>query len=312
MKKNKKAVNIKPMKLGTGRRSGRIGYAYIAPWIIGLLVFQLIPLGSSLYYSFTNYNILGEAEFIGLTNYVNAFTKDPTFWDSLGVTLTYVFTSVPAKLIMALAMALILNSKLKGIKLFRTAYYIPSIMGASVAVSILWRFMFMKEGYINTIIEFFGGEPVDWLGSPGTAMFVIVMITVWQFGSSMVLYLAALKNVPNELYESAKIDGAGKVRRLFKITLPMISPIIFFTVIMQLIEAFQSFTAPMLITSGGPAKATYLYGMMLYDNAFRFQKMGYASALSWILFIIIIIFAVVIFKFSNAAVYYEDGGKKRK
>lgn len=292
------------------RNSGYVGYLYIAPWLVGLLLLQLTPLLSSLYYSFTNYNIIGEAQFVGLTNYINAFTKDANFWSSLKSTFIFVFTAVPCKLIMALTMAIILNSKLKGIKLFRTAYYIPSIMGASVAVSILWRFLFMKEGYINVVLSFFGAEPVDWLGTSASAMLLIVLITVWQFGSSMVLYLAALKNIPPELYESARIDGAGKVRQLFKITLPMISPVIFFTIIMQLIEGFQNFTAPMLITSGGPAKATYLYGLLLYDNAFQFRKMGYASALSWILFLIIICFSVIIFKFSNVAVYYEDGGDK--
>jgi oligogalacturonide transport system permease protein len=286
----------------------KIGYLYILPWIIGLLVFQLMPLIGSFIYSFTDYSIVGDTNFVGLKNYITAFTTDANFMKSLSVTLIYVFTAVPTKLIMALVMALILNSKLKGIRLFRTAYYLPSIMGASVAVSILWRFMFMKTGFINNALSSIGLDPVDWMGTPAGALITISLITVWQFGSSMVLYLAALKQVPNELYESARIDGAGPVRRLFKITLPMISPVIFFTLVMQLILGFQDFTAPMLVSSGGPNKATYLYGLMLYDNAFRFFKMGYASALSWILFIIIIIVTVIIFKFSNVMVYYQDGG----
>jgi len=289
----------------------RVGYLYILPWIIGFLVFQLIPLVSSLFFSFTNYTIIGDTKFVGFKNYITAFTLDVNFLKSLRVTLIYVFTAVPTKLLMALTMAMLLNNTLKGIRLFRTAYYLPSIMGASVAVSILWRFMFMKTGYINSVLKFAGLTPVDWTGTPATALITIALITVWQFGSSMVLYLAALKQVPLELHESARIDGAGAIRRFFKITLPMISPVIFFTIIMQLILGFQDFTAPMLITSGGPNKATYLYGLLLYDNAFRFFKMGYASALSWILFLIIITVTIIIFRFSNVMVYYQDGNEKK-
>lgn len=281
------------------------GYLYILPWIIGLLAFQLIPLVSSLFFSFTNYTIIGDTKFVGLNNYITAFTFDANFLKSLRVTLIYAFTAVPVKLLMALTMALLLNYALKGIRLFRTAFYLPSIMGASVAVSILWRFMFMKTGYINSILTYIGFQPVDWMGTAATALFTIELITVWQFGSSMVLYLAALKLVPLELYESARIDGAGALRRLLKITLPMISPVIFFTIVMQTILGFQDFTAPMLVTSGGPNKATYLYGLLLYDNAFRFFKMGYASALSWILFTIIIAVTVIIFRFSNVLVHYQ-------
>lgn len=295
---------------GSKYRSQRIGYLYILPWIIGLLVFQLVPLVSSLVYSFTNYSIIGEVKFVGLKNYITAFTTDVNFLKSLKVTLLYVFTAVPIKLFMAMTMALILNNKLKGIRIFRTAYYLPSIMGASVAVSILWRFMFMKTGYINSILNALGLNSVDWMGTPAGALVTISLITVWQFGSSMVLYLAALKQVPVELYEAARIDGAGPVRRLFNITLPMISPVFFFTLVMQLILGFQDFTAPMMVTSGGPNKATYLYGLLLYDNAFRFFKMGYASALSWILFAIIIIVTIIVFKFSNVMVYYQDGGEE--
>jgi len=286
-----------------------IGLAYIAPWLIGLFVFQLYPLVSSLWYSLTNYAFINEAAFVGPRNYVTAFTKDVNFMKSLSVTLLYVFTAVPAKLVMAMLVALLLNRKLRGTYLFRTVYYLPSILGASVAVSILWRFLFMKEGYINNIIAALGLPAVDWTGRPDTALFTISLITVWQFGSSMVLYLAALKQVPAELYESARIDGAGRLRQFFQITLPMISPVVFFTLVMQLISGFQDFTAPLLVTSGGPAKATYLFGLMLYDNAFRFFKMGYAAALSWVLFAIILVITGIIFRFSNVMVYYEDGGK---
>jgi len=290
-----------------GRRNQWVGYLYILPWLIGFLIFQAGPLFASLYFSFTDYSIIGDINFVGLRNYLTAFTSDVNFIKSLRATLLYVFGAVPLKLSLALLMALILNSKLKGIYIFRTAYYLPSIMGASVAVAILWRFMFMKSGYINSILSFLGFRTFDWIGNPSTALFVIILISVWQFGFAMVLYLAALKDIPTELYESASIDGAGPFRRFFSITLPMISPVIFFTIVMQLIAHFQDFTAPMIVTRGGPLRTTYLYGLFLYDNAFKFFKMGYASALSWILFIIIAIITGIIFKFSNVLVYYRGG-----
>lgn len=285
------------------------GYMYILPWLIGFFVFQMFPLLYSLFYSFTDYSIGSAFSFVGLKNYKYAFQIDSNFKKSLAVTFIYVFTAVPAKLVMAMLMALVLNMKLKFVNAFRTAFYIPSIMGASVAVSILWRFLFMKEGYINNFLSMLGIGPVDWTGDKRYALFTIALITIWQFGSSMILYLNGLKQVPESYYEAAKIDGANPFQRFFSITIPQLSPIIFFTVIMQVITAFQEFTAPMLITSGGPVKSTYLYGLMLYENAFKFYKMGYASALSWILFIIIVIFSLLMFRYSNAKVYYEDGGK---
>ena len=288
-----------------------MGFVYILPWIIGFLVFQLIPLASSLYYSFTDYNMLTEPVWVGLKNYTYAFTRDVKFQKSLLVTLQYVFISVPLKLMVALGIAMLLNFKLKFIGMFRTLYYLPSIMGGSVAVSVLWRFLFMKEGYINELLKFIGLSPVNWLGDSRYALMTISLLTVWQFGSSMVLFLAALKEVPESLYEAARIDGSGKVRMFFQITLPMISPIIFFNLVMQLINGFQDFTPAMLITKGGPANATYLYGMLLYENAFSFYKMGYASALSWILFILLIAITGFMFKSSNAWTYYGDGGKNQ-
>jgi oligogalacturonide transport system permease protein len=285
------------------------GLLYIAPWLLGFLGFQLYPLISSLYYSFTNLGLSGKSKFIGLTNYINALTIDHEFWNSLWVTVVYVFTSVPAKLAFALLIAMILNSKLKFINAFRTIYYIPSILGGSVAVSVLWRFLFMKEGTVNQLLAIFSIPPQDWIGSPHLALFKLDILTVWQFGSSMVLFLAGLKQIPNELYEAGIMDGATKIRMFFTITLPMLTPIVFFNIIMQLVGAFQEFTSAFVITGGGPMQSTYLYGMKLYIEGFRYFKMGYASALSWILFIVILIFTGVIFKSSSKWVYYDDGGK---
>lgn len=284
------------------------GLFFIMPWLIGFLFLQMYPFLASLYYSFTQYSVLGQPKFIGLGNYIRLFTIDPDFKKSILVTMEYALISVPSKLLFALIVALILNMKLKGINGFRTVYYIPSILGGSVAVSALWRLMFMSDGILNKLLELIGLPAVNWLGRAGTAMFTICLLQVWQFGSSMVLFLAALKQIPMDLHEAASIDGAGKMKRFFYITLPIITPIIFFNLIMQTINALQNFTSAFVITNGGPLKSTYLIGMKLYTEGFSNFKMGYASAISWVLFAIILVFTMFIFKSSDAWVYYEDGG----
>jgi oligogalacturonide transport system permease protein len=257
-----------------------------------------------------DYKMFSEPDFTGLKNYIYMFTKDELFWHSLKVTFIYVLVSIPLKLIAALIIALLLNMKLKFINFFRTVYYIPSIMGGSVAIAILWKAMFMKEGYINSLLSLFSIPPVSWLGNPSVALYTLSSLVIWQFGSSMVLFLAGLKQIPAELYEAARVDGASTIKTFFSITLPQLSPIIFFNLIMQIINAFQEFTGPLVITErGGPMNSTYLYVLKIYDEGFRFFKMGYASALSWILFAIILVFTSLIFKSSSSLVYYEDEGK---
>ncbi|WP_080832357.1 carbohydrate ABC transporter permease [Cohnella massiliensis] len=290
------------------RKGQAIGLAYISPWLIGFLVLTLFPFVASLVYSFTDYNMVGSFHFVGLANYVEMFTNDPTFAQSLKVTLLYVLMAVPAKLAIALLVAMALNIKMKGIGFYRTIYYLPSILGGSIAVSVLWRFLFMKEGLVNSMLSSLSISPINWLGDPKLALFTISLLPVWEFGSSMVLFLAGLKQVPQELYEAAKVDGAARFRTFFHITLPLLTPIVLFNLIMQTINAFQQFTAAFVITDGGPMKSTYLYGLMLYDNSFQFFKMGYASAQSWILFVIILLFTLVLFKTSNRWAHYEDGG----
>jgi oligogalacturonide transport system permease protein len=216
--------------------------------------------------------------------------------------------AVPAKLAFALLVAIILNIPMKGIGVFRTVYYLPSILGGSIAVSVLWKFLFMREGLVNKMLSYASLQPIDWLGDPKLALFTITLLPVWEFGSSMVLFLAGLKQVPKELYEAAKVDGSSRFRTFFSITLPLLTPIILFNLIMQTIGAFQQFTAAFVITGGGPVKSTYLYGLMLYDNAFHYFKMGYSSALSWILFVIIMTFTFILLKTSNRWTHYEDGG----
>lgn len=283
------------------------GYVYILPWILGFLIFQLYPLVSSFYYSFTDFNITDAPTFVGLKNYITMFTGDSLFFLSLWNTLKYVFLSVPMKIISALVIAVILNQKLRGINFYRTVYYIPSIFGGSVAIAILWRFLFMDNGFVNRLLTTLHLPAVPWLSSPGVALFTLSLLSVWQFGSSMVLFLAALKQVPEDLYEAARIDGAGRLRIFFRITIPMISPILFFNILMQLVIAFQDFTGAFVITNGGPLQSTYLFALKLYDEGFTYYKMGYACALSWILFVLIIAFTAVFFRFSSAVTYYEDG-----
>lgn len=284
------------------------GLFYVLPWVIGFLIFQLYPFVMSLYYSFTNYNMIKAPVWVGLNNYIRIFTKDKHFFNSLRVTLLYVLMAVPLKLAFALFIAMVLNMELRGINFFRTVYYLPSILGGSVAVSVMWRFLFAKNGIINQLLATLGISGPAWLGDPHWALFTVSLLTVWQFGSSMVIFLAGLKQIPAELYEAAAVDGISKVGAFFKITLPMISSIIFFNLIMQMVNAFQEFTGVFVITNGGPMYSTYLYGMMLYENAFSNFKMGYASALSWILFVIILAFTALTFKSSSYWTYYEDGG----
>jgi oligogalacturonide transport system permease protein len=292
-------------------KSWKWGVLFITPWIIGFALLQAYPLFMSLYYSFTDFSILSAGKWIGTQNYVDLFTQDKYFVKSFLLTIKYTLMSVPLKLIMALIIAMILNMKLKGINLFRTVYYLPSIMGGSVAIAILWKFMFMDEGMVNKALSFFGLPAVNWLGDPKTALITISLLVTWQFGSSMVLFLAGLKNVPIELYEAAAVDGATKLRQFWSITLPMLSPIIFFNLIMQIIHALQEFTSAFIITNGGPNHGTYLIGVKIYEDAFKNLKMGYASASSWILFLTILAVTLLVFKSSDAWVFYNDGGLDR-
>lgn len=289
-------------------RNYKWGILFISPWLLGFFGLQLYPLLQSLYYSFTDFSILSDGKWIGTQNYADLFTKDRYFWKSFTLTIKYVLMTVPMKLLFALFIAMLLNMRLKCINVFRTIYYLPSIMGGSVAVSILWKFMFMKEGIVNRFLGILGIPAINWLGMPDTALLTISLLVVWQFGSSMVLFLAGLKNVPQDLYEAASVDGASKVRQFFSITLPMISPIILFNFMMQTINALQEFTAVSVITNGGPNHGTYLMGLKIYEDAFSTLKMGYASATSWILFLVVLLVTSLLFKSSDAWVFYNDGG----
>ena len=289
-------------------KNWRWGLLFILPWLLGFLILQAYPLIMSLYYSFTNFSILSEGKWVGFDNYIRLFTKDKYFLKSFFLTFKYALMSVPMKLVMALIVAMILNMRLKGINLFRTVYYLPSIMGGSVAISILWRFMFMKEGMLNKMLGAVHIPAVDWLGDPDIALVTISLLVIWQFGSSMVLFIAGLKNVPTELYEAASVDGANKWVQFWNITFPMLTPVVFFNLIMQIIHALQEFTSAFIITNGGPNHGTYLMGVKIYEDAFQNLKMGYASASSWVMFVAILLITLLVFRSSSAWVFYNDGG----
>lgn len=294
------------LRRGGWHKRNRTGLYYVSIWLIGFALFQLYPFITSLWYSFTDYSIFKAPQFVGLDNYVRLFTIDNDFFNSMNVTLQYTFITVPGKVILALLIAMLLNKKLKGVNYIRTIYYIPSLLSGSVAVSILWKVLFMDDGFINNLLAAVHLPAVPWLGSTHTALLTICLLEIWQFGSSMVLFLSALKQVPTSLYEAATIDGAKKHTVFFKITLPMISSVAFFNIIMQLIQALQNFTSAFVVTNGGPSKATYVLGMKLYTDAFRNFRMGYACATSWIMFALMLVMTLVLFATSKKWVYYDN------
>ena len=281
-------------------------FLYLLPWLIGILVLQLYPFISSLIYSFHDYTVGGRMDYIGVDNYIKLLTRDRDFWNSLTATLLFTLYTVPGKVLLALAVAVFLNREIRGINLIRTAYYIPSLFGGSIAIALLWRLMFMDGGLINSMLNSLGFETVHFLGTRGIALRVICALEIWQFGSSMVMFLAALKNVPRQLYEAAQIEGAGWWKQFFHITLPQISPIMFFTLLNQTIQEFQNYTSPAIITGGGPRKSTYVLGMFLYQEGFSYFHMGYASAISWIEFTVILILTLILFSSSRFWVHYAD------
>ncbi len=290
----------------TSKRYGYVGVLYIMPWLVGFLALTLVPFVSTIVFSFSEYSVLGSPRFSGLDNFRRMFAEDDLFPVSLAVTLKYVLINVPLKLAFALAVAVVLNRNLRGIGLYRTVYYLPSIFGGSVALSILWRMLFMREGLVNRLLSVVSVPGQDWLGDVRFSLATISLLSVWQFGSSMVLFLAGLKQVPEQLVEAARIDGAGPVRIFFRVTFPLITPIVFFNLIMQTINTFQTFTSAFVITGGGPLHSTYLYSLMLYDNAFKYFKMGYASALAWFLFMILLVFTAAAFKSSPYWLHYME------
>ena len=285
------------------------GYLLISPWLFGFALMWLIPAVISIYYSFTDFNLLNTPSFIGIANYIRIFTQDDTFIQALKVTFVYVIFLVPLRLAFALFVAMLLNKNHKCLGLYRTLYYIPSIIGGSIAVSIVWKQLFGNKGVVMSLLAIFGiDQQVSFLGNPKTALGVIIVMGVWQFGSSMLIFLSALKQIPYSLYESAMVDGAKPWKMFVKITLPMLTPTIFFNLILQIINGFRVFTESYVITDGGPMDSTLSYVLYLYRRAFTYFDMGYSCALAWVLVLIIAVFTIFLFKTQNNWVHYEAGG----
>ena len=286
IERGERTLNFKLRKFLNKESSA--GVVFCMPFIIGFLVFLIIPMGMSLYYSFCDYDILSPPVFTGLDNYIEIFTADETFWHSVKATFLFVFVSVPLRLIFALIVALILVKSTKATGFYRAAYYLPSILGGSVAVAVLWRRIFATDGVLNSILGMFGLDTqFAWLGNTKTAIWTLVLLAIWQFGSSMLIFLSALKQIPRDLYEAADVDGANKFVKFFKITLPLLTPTIFFNLVMQMINGFLAFTQSLIITDGKPMDSTLFYAVYMYRQAFSFNHAGYASAMAWIMLLFI-------------------------
>jgi multiple sugar transport system permease protein len=290
------------------RKEALTAFLFLAPWFVGLLVITAGPLVSSLYLSFTDYSLIGEAQWVGLENYDRMFTSDPRFMKALSNTAIYVFVSVPLQLTFALALALVLDRGVSGLPIYRSVYYLPSLLGSSVAIAILWRQLFGSDGLFNAFLGIFGIEGTSWVSDPSTALGTLIVLNVWTFGSPMVIFLAGLRQIPRSYYEAASIDGAGKIRQFVSVTLPLLTPIIFFNLVLQLINAFQSFTQAFVVSggNGSPADSTLFYTMYVYLKGFNSFDMGYASAMAWVLVLIIATLTAVNFLMSKYWVFYGD------
>lgn len=285
------------------------GYGFLAPWLVGFFLLTLGPAVASFYLSLTDYSGLGAANWVGPENYVRIATDDPRFWTAMNVTFTFVLLSVPLKLIFALAVAVALNRGLEGLSFFRAIFYLPSLVGGSVAVAVLWRQVFAGDGLLNQALNMlFGFEGPSWISNPSTSLYTLVLLAVWQFGSSMIIFLAGLRQIPQDMYEAASIDGASKARQFFKITLPLLTPVIFFNAVILTIDAFKAFTSAFVISdgTGGPIDSTLFYTLYLYQEAFTNFRFGYASALAWVLVLIIAFFTAMSFLTARYWVHYDD------
>ncbi len=285
------------------------GYLFILPVVLGLLIFTIGPMITSFYISFTKYPILRSPEWIGLRNYVNMFTKEPNFWQACKVTVLYAVTAVPLGILGAFLLAMLLNQRVKGIPIFRTCFYIPTIVPA-VASAVLWGWLLNADyGLINAVLKQVGLPTSRFLGEPESALPSLVLMSLWGVGGGMVVYLAGLQGIPESFYEAAKIDGAN-ARQLFRfITLPLMTPTIFFNLVMGLIGAFQYFTEAFVLTQGGPLFSTYFYSLMVYERAFRFTQMGMAAAMAWVLLAVVLALTLLVFRSSALWVFYEAEAK---
>ena len=304
-------------------------YVFLAPWLIGFFVLTVYPMIYSLGLSFTDYDFTqpNATQWIGLSNYLKMFGSvfgleeftaptgevmrvDPYYMKSLSVTFTYVFVSVPLKLVFALAVAMLMNQNLRGVGFYRAVYYIPTLLGGSVAIAVLWRKLFERDGLVNDVLAALGFSDLPgWITNPNYALGTLILLTVWQFGSSMIIFLAGLKQIPQEYYDAARVDGASKVQEFFFITIPLLSPVIMFNLVMQMIGAFQTFTQAYIIGGGrgGVLNSTLFYTLHLYIQGWTYHEMGYASAMAWVLLLIIGVLTAIVFRTSRWWVSYGVG-----
>jgi len=300
------------MKLSRDARTNLAGYMFILPWIIGFILLTLGPMIFSAVLSFFDYGYITDMKFLGFDNYKNLFTKDYFFKDILVVTFKYVLIRQPLLLTIALLFAMGLNKLVRFSDFYRILLYVPSIIGGGVAVAVMWKLFLKYDGIANNILAIVGLGPIKFLSDPSIALFSLMFTSLWAYPGAMIIFLAGLKNIPETFYEAASIDGAGAFRKFLNITVPMLSPVIFFQLVMGIIGGFQTFTSAMIMTNGGPAGATTFYMLHLYRTAFEYHKAGYASAMAWILFFIIMIFTLVIFKTSSLWVFYESDVENKK
>jgi multiple sugar transport system permease protein len=299
-------------RLARAWRRNAAGYLFLTPWLIGFLGLTLGPTIASLYLSFTDYDLLTAPRWSGLKNFEYAFFKDARLHNALSVTFQYVMWSVPLRLAVALGLAMVLDRAVRGVAVYRAIFYLPSLLGASVAIAVLWRQLFGAEGLVNQLpLLTTGIAGPSWVTHPHYALWTLIILAIWQFGSPMIIFLAGLRQIPQDLYEAASMDGARPLRQFVKITLPLLAPVILFNLVLQTIEAFKAFTQAYIVSggTGGPVDSTMFYTLYLYLEAFANFRMGYASALAWILLVIIGIFTAIAFLTSRYWVYYEDEGR---
>lgn len=300
MRHNKTSMSLRE------KRDNIMGYLFVSPYIIGFFLFTSVPLIYSLYLSFTDYSILAKPEWVGLSNYIKMFTQDEKFWLSFKVTCKFAVVQIPLKLTVSLLVAVLMARKTKLTGVYRVAFYIPSLLGGSVAVAMTWRQLWDIKGVVNRILESIGLPTVNWLHNTKTALYILVLLGVWQFGSQMLIFLAAINEIPASLHEAAIIDGASPIRRFFSITLPMITSSLFFNLVNGIIGSLQAFDSAFLVTSGGPMNSTLYYSLYQYNQAFKLLNMGYASAMAWFLMLVIVALTALVFKSSSGWVYYQD------
>lgn len=310
-------------------RKNTVAYLFLAPWLLGFFVLTLYPMAYSLFLSFTDYNFTrpDATQWIGFGNYMKMFGSlfgmtefavgdgkimriDPHYMKSLTVTFNYVFFSVPLKLIFALAVALLMNQRLRGVSFYRAVYYIPSLLGGSIAIAVLWRKLFERDGLVNSVLSTIGFSDLpSWITNPNYALGTLILLSVWQFGSSMIIFLAGLKQIPEEYYDAASVDGANNIQKFFNITIPLLSPVILFNLVIQLISAFQVFTQAYIIGGGrgGVLNSTLFYTLHMYIQGWTYYEMGYASAMAWVLLIIIAVLTFIVFRLSRRWISYGAG-----